>query len=136
MKNPASFTKGASDLRKVAKLARAKGCLLARKFAPFVKIPGVKVEEHAVTGKIAKEEWNVVIGLLAEKELAEAVAVKIENAEDDKKVSADGGGTDDADAGAAEGEVKGDDPNDDGNEEGEDTNDREGDDDGETELDT
>lgn len=61
MRNPVTFTKGVTDLKKVARLAREKGCLVARKFAPFVPIPGVAKEDHEITGNITVEEWREVI---------------------------------------------------------------------------
>lgn len=65
MRNPVTFTKGISDLKKVARLAREKGCLVARKFAPFVPIPGVAKEDHEMTGNITVEEWRAEIERLA-----------------------------------------------------------------------
>ena len=57
MRNPATFTKGLEDFARVAKVARGKGCLMARKFAPFVPVPGVKHEEQVITGQLSVEEW-------------------------------------------------------------------------------
>lgn len=61
MKNPATYTNGPTDLKRVSKLARGMGCLVARKFATHVNIPGVPVEERKVTGCISIEEWESVI---------------------------------------------------------------------------
>jgi hypothetical protein len=68
MRNPASFTKGVEDFKRVARLARAKGCLLARKFAPFVAVPGVPLEEQKITGQITAEEWTAAIEAMQGKE--------------------------------------------------------------------
>lgn len=64
MRNPATFAKGIVDFRRVARSARDQGCLVARKFAPFVIIPGVAKEECVVTGQISVEEWRQEIGIL------------------------------------------------------------------------
>ena len=76
MKNPATFTKGAIDLRRVGKIARDMGCLVARKFATHIKIPGVLPAEQKMTGFLTMEEWESVIQELQsreEKKKAEAV---------------------------------------------------------------
>ena len=61
MKNPALFSKGATDLKRVGKLARDRGCLVARKFATHVSIPGIPLDEQKITGAISIEEWATVI---------------------------------------------------------------------------
>lgn len=58
MRNPAMFTKGLSDFQKVARLARAKGCLVARKFALYVALPDKLKKDHEVTGQLSAEEWR------------------------------------------------------------------------------
>jgi hypothetical protein len=65
MRNPATFAKGIGDFQKVARLARDKGCLVARKFAPYVALPGVSKKDLEVTGQISVEEWKREIELLA-----------------------------------------------------------------------
>ena len=67
MRNPASFTKGLVDFKRVARLARAKGCLVARKFAPFVAVPGAAPEDRKVTGQISVEEWKGEVEVLRQK---------------------------------------------------------------------
>jgi hypothetical protein len=67
MRNPASFTKGIADFKRVARLARDKGCLVARKFAPFIAVPGVAREDQKVTGLITAEEWKQEVEALLEK---------------------------------------------------------------------
>jgi hypothetical protein len=61
MRNPATYTKGLVDFERVAKEARSKGCLLARKFAPYVAVPGVNVEDQVPTGRITVEEWQQAV---------------------------------------------------------------------------
>ena len=61
MKNPALFTKGVTDLKRVGKLARDKGCLVARKFATHISIPGVPLEDQKITGDLSMEDWAAVI---------------------------------------------------------------------------
>jgi len=68
MRNPATFTKGIADVRKIAKLARQQGSLFARKFAPFIPIPD---KEPEVTGQIDAEEWKDVM-----EELSHVVCIK------------------------------------------------------------
>jgi hypothetical protein len=69
MRNPATFVKGITDFKRVARLARDKGCLLARKFALYVAVPGMALEDQKVSGEITVEEW---------KEEVEAMRVKDE----------------------------------------------------------
>ena len=69
MRNPATFSKGFADFRRVAKEARSKGCLLARKFAPFIPVPGVAPEEQKITGHITVEEWREVVEMLSHSEM-------------------------------------------------------------------
>ena len=54
MRNPATFTKGIEDFKRVAKIARGKGCLVARKFASYVPVPGA---EPIITGQVTCDEW-------------------------------------------------------------------------------
>mmetsp|Transcript_24844 Transcript_24844/g.68479 ORF Transcript_24844/g.68479 Transcript_24844/m.68479 type:complete len:655 (+) Transcript_24844:277-2241(+) len=68
MKNPALFSNGATDLKRVGKLARDKGCLVARKFGTHVNIPGVALEDQKITGAISIEEWAGVIREIQEGE--------------------------------------------------------------------
>jgi hypothetical protein len=68
MRNPASFTKGISDFKRIARLAREKGCLVARKFAPLIAVPGIAKEDQKVTGQITAEEWLQEINLMKEKD--------------------------------------------------------------------
>lgn len=58
MRNPASFTKGIRDFANIARLARGKKCLLARKFCPYLEIPGKDASELERTGDISVEEWR------------------------------------------------------------------------------
>ena len=69
MRNPASYDKGMRDFRRVAKLARANGSLFARKFVPYVPVPG---KEPAVTGMISADEWREHVERLAEEDGASA----------------------------------------------------------------
>ena len=80
MKNPASFTKGVEDFKRVARLARAKGCLIARKFAPFVAVPGVPLEQQKITGQITAEEWKAEIEVIEAKEPEEKAVEEEEEA--------------------------------------------------------
>jgi len=66
-RNPATFASGLTDFQKVSKLAREKGCLVARKFAPFVVVPGVAPTDANVTGQISVEEWKAEIEVLRAK---------------------------------------------------------------------
>jgi len=75
MKNPALFTKGAVDLRRVGKIARDMGCLVARKFATHIKIPGIPLSEQKITGKLTMEEWKFVIQELQSQEEKKKAAV-------------------------------------------------------------
>jgi hypothetical protein len=68
MRNPASFTKGIADFRRIARLARNQGCLVARKFAPFIAVPGVAKEDQKVTGHITAEEWRQEVELMKTKD--------------------------------------------------------------------
>jgi hypothetical protein len=61
MKNPATFCNGTKDLKRVGKLAREKGCLVARKFATHINVPGVPMDEQKITGEISAEEWLSII---------------------------------------------------------------------------
>jgi hypothetical protein len=70
MRNPALFTKGVVDFQRVARIAREKGCLFARKFAPFLPVPvvaGIRNNDEpdnsniAPTGSLSVEEWDNTI---------------------------------------------------------------------------
>ena len=61
MKNPALFTRGETDLKRVSKLARNNGCLMARKFATHISVPGIPSNEQKITGEISIEQWFSVI---------------------------------------------------------------------------
>jgi hypothetical protein len=77
-RNPASFVKGAEDLKRVAAIARNEGCLFARKFTPFQVIPGdaSTAKEKESPGQITVEEWKECIHALAEESTAEQPTVK------------------------------------------------------------
>ena len=74
MKNPATFSRGVTDLKRVGKVARDKGCLIARKFAPYIAVPGVPKREQKITGEISMTEWEAVIKELQNIEEAEKAA--------------------------------------------------------------
>ncbi|KAL3932355.1 MAG: hypothetical protein SGBAC_010889 [Bacillariaceae sp.] len=59
MRNPACFTRGMLDFNKVAQLARKEGCLVARKFAPKMAIPGEDPSKDITQekGYITAEDW-------------------------------------------------------------------------------
>ena len=78
MRNPALFTKGVIDFQRVARIARDKGCLFARKFAPFLPVPNVvgaaaaavaeqnsNSNNNIATGNLSVEEWNNALHDLA-----------------------------------------------------------------------
>jgi Core-2/I-Branching enzyme len=69
MRNPATFTRGASDFQAVAARARRQGCLLARKFAlgPGLSVPNETTT--ARTGQITVDEWKDIVARLAAAEL-------------------------------------------------------------------
>jgi hypothetical protein len=109
-RNPATFAKGLADFRKVARLARAKGCLVARKFAPFITLPGKAKKDHEVTGQFTADEWKeemdkVVVDVAVVEEAktstqpAEESEAKNDKADADKK---EGGKDDDDDDGEEE----------------------------------
>ncbi len=77
MRNPATFANGLVDFQKVARLARDKGCLVARKFAPFIVLPGVAKEDLDVTGQMSAEQWRQEI----EKLVLEQPQKKVETSE-------------------------------------------------------
>eukprot|EP00536_Pseudo-nitzschia_multiseries_P012936 jgi/Psemu1/290594/fgenesh1_pg.523_\ len=86
MKNPALFSNGATDLKRVGKLARENGCLVARKFATHINIPGVALEDQKITGALSVEEWAAVIKEIQNgEEEAKPVASQL-----DKSASAEG----------------------------------------------
>lgn len=68
MKNPAMFCHGPKDLKKVSKLARRNGCLVARKFSPHLPLPGVQKEKLKCTGEITIGQWNEVMSELHREE--------------------------------------------------------------------
>jgi hypothetical protein len=76
MRNPATFSNGRIDLKRVGKLARDGGCLVARKFATHVNIPGIPLEEQKLTGCISMEEWTSVITEIQNEEEKKKVAVQ------------------------------------------------------------
>jgi hypothetical protein len=65
MRNPATYTNGVRDFQRVAKIARQKGCLFARKFALVLAIPG---KEKVVTGAIDVDAWKEAIEALQKAE--------------------------------------------------------------------
>jgi hypothetical protein len=69
MRNPATFAKGVNDLKRVGKLARDQGCLVARKFATHIPIPGLPKDEQSRTGEISLAEWKEVMMALHEQEV-------------------------------------------------------------------
>jgi hypothetical protein len=73
MKNPALYTRGETDFKRVSKLARDKGCLLARKFATHVSVPGISSKAQKVTGELSMKQWISVINELQEEEAKSAV---------------------------------------------------------------
>jgi hypothetical protein len=70
MRNPACFTNGLVDFAIVARLARAKGCIMARKFAPYVAVPGQEGQE--VTGQLMVDEWKQELETIRQKEVHDA----------------------------------------------------------------
>lgn len=74
MKNPATFSHGVTDLKRVGRVARDKGCLVARKFAPCIAVPGVPKWEQKITGEISITEWEAAIRELQNIEDAEKAA--------------------------------------------------------------
>jgi len=64
MRNPATYDKGLRDFVRVARLARENGSLFARKFVPFVQIPGQE-DPPAITGAISTEEWKSEVTKMA-----------------------------------------------------------------------
>lgn len=75
MRNPATFHNGPADLKRVSKLARDMGCLVARKFATHISIPGISPEHANLTGRISMEEWKSIIKEVQSEE-AKAVSTK------------------------------------------------------------
>ena len=63
-RNPATFAKGMADFRKVSRLARARGCLVARKFAPLIIVPGMDKNSLEITGLISATEWRSEVDIL------------------------------------------------------------------------
>lgn len=78
MRNPASFIQGMKDFKQVARLARKKGCLFARKFALYLEEPGnptaAKKTNNDLTGEIKTDEWQAEIQSIMEEEQAAAIA--------------------------------------------------------------
>lgn len=70
MRNPTSYTGGIRDFIKVAKLARQKGCVVARKFAlwPLSSDPTAnkKTQNDDAPGIITSEQWQEAIEKLVE----------------------------------------------------------------------
>lgn len=86
MRNPATF--GANDLRRITKMARSEGCLLARKFSP-TNSSG----EHV--GDITIEDWRKVLEEVIRESAEKEVYKGIEDVVDEKRetgvgLSADG----------------------------------------------
>jgi hypothetical protein len=65
-RNPATFAKGLADFQKVSRKARDKGCLVARKFAPYIIVPGEDKKDLEITGHISADGWRKEIHLLQE----------------------------------------------------------------------
>jgi hypothetical protein len=74
MKNPVTFSHGVTDLRRIGKIAREKGCLVARKFAPYIAVPGFPRGEQNITGEISLADWDATVQELRSMEEAEASA--------------------------------------------------------------
>jgi hypothetical protein len=72
MKNPAMFVHGIKDLKRVGKIARANGCLVARKFFLYLPIPGIPMEEQKITGEISVDHWNEMMAELHAEEKVDA----------------------------------------------------------------
>jgi len=79
MRNPATFSNGPKDFSRVGRIARNMGCLVARKFATHIKIPGIPSEEQNITGRISYEEWESIIKEIQEEEKSKAIVEKEEN---------------------------------------------------------
>lgn len=100
MKNPAMFCHGAKDLKRVAKLARGNGCLVARKFSTYLPIPGVPKEEQKITGEITVGQWSQVMSELHREE-ADARTVlpfaseSVQEVEESEKTGSVNGSTND-----------------------------------------
>jgi hypothetical protein len=91
MKNPATYSNGPKDLKRVSKLARGMGCLVARKFATHVHIPGISVEERKLTGCISIEEWESIIKeIRSEEEKLKTIATQEEKSASTVVPSEDG----------------------------------------------
>ncbi|CAJ1912817.1 unnamed protein product [Cylindrotheca closterium] len=87
MRNPACFTKGILEFGKVAQLARKEGCLVARKFAPKVVIPGEEASKDITQekGYITAEDWLEAVQKMEQEDaekakLEEPVAVESKEA--------------------------------------------------------
>lgn len=65
-RNPATFANGLKDFKRVSMLARDMGCLVARKFAPYIAPPGVDKASLQITGQLSVEEWRKEIDILKE----------------------------------------------------------------------
>jgi len=84
MRNPACFTRGMLDFNKVALLARQQGCLVARKFAPKVAIPGEEASKDITLekGYISAEDW---LEAVQKWEQEDAEKAKLEQPEETKE---------------------------------------------------
>lgn len=83
-RNPASFTKGVEDLKRVAAIARKEGCLFARKFSPFEVLPDDDPpKEEEPTGQITVEEWKECIHALAEQSVEQVAEQSTEKSQTD-----------------------------------------------------
>lgn len=81
MRNPASFTKGIKDFANVARLARQQKTLFARKFCPYLEIPGQDATSVERTGEITVEEWKNELETIIQQEAEGAEVPQKEDAE-------------------------------------------------------
>jgi len=77
-RNPVTFANGIVDFRKVSRLARDNGCLVARKFAPVIIVPGVDKTTLKITGQISASDWLDEINLLKEEYKDQAPTIHTE----------------------------------------------------------
>ena len=62
----------------MGKLAREKGCMIARKFATHINVPGVPMNEQKITGEISIDQWNEVIQELQQQDDLISQSAKVE----------------------------------------------------------
>jgi len=86
MKNPTLFTRGEIDFRRVCRLARDNGCLMARKFATHVSIPDIPQNKQKITGEISVEQWISVIKELKNEEETKTSSLPISEEEQNEQV--------------------------------------------------